>query len=85
MTSQLKYNLLQYVPRQLRELYQWLEVDFHPLKLSDRVATTLTWMKEQTREPELVQYVPHLQGIVIFRVLQQVRCDAANLGQIAIL
>ncbi|CAK8675557.1 unnamed protein product [Clavelina lepadiformis] len=68
----LKFNLLQYVPRQLRELYQWLEVDFHPLQLSERVSGTLQWIKEQTREPELVQYIPHLQGIVVSRVLQQV-------------
>ena len=68
----MKFNLLQYVPRQLRELYQWLEVDFHPLKLSERVSSTLQWITEQTREPELVQYIPHLQNIIISRVLQQV-------------
>uniref|UniRef100_F6R8V3 Eukaryotic translation initiation factor 3 subunit A n=1 Tax=Ciona intestinalis TaxID=7719 RepID=F6R8V3_CIOIN len=68
----LKFNLLQYVPRQIRELYQWLEVDFHPRKLYERVSCTLSWIKEQTREPELVQYIPYLQKIVVSKVLQQV-------------
>ena len=70
--SQVRFNLLQYVPRQLRELYQWLEKDFHPLRLTEKVASTLQWMKEQTREPELIQYIPQLQGVIISKVLQQV-------------
>jgi len=76
---QLKFNLLQYVPRQLRELYQWLEVDFHPLKLSERVSSVLQWIREQNREPELVHYIPYLQRIVVSRVLQQVVCLSNNL------
>nr|CAB3241609.1 eukaryotic translation initiation factor 3 subunit A [Phallusia mammillata] len=68
----LKYNLLQYCPQQLRDLYQWLEKDFHPLRLTGRVSGVLHWIKEQTREPELVQYIPYLENIVISRVLQQV-------------
>lgn len=29
--------MLQYVVPEVKELYNWLEVDFHPLKLSGRV------------------------------------------------
>lgn len=34
---QVRFNLLQYVVPDIKELYNWLEVDFHPLKLSGRV------------------------------------------------
>lgn len=33
----MRFNLLQYVVPEVKELYNWLEVDFHPLKLSGRV------------------------------------------------
>lgn len=29
--------MLQYIVPEVKELYNWLEVDFHPLKLSGRV------------------------------------------------
>lgn len=67
-----RHNILQYIPKQLRDLFQWLEVDFHPLRLSSRVATCFQWIREQTREPELAQYINALEGNVISRVLQQV-------------
>lgn len=67
-----RHNILQFIPKQLRDLFQWLEVDFHPLRLSSRVATCFQWIREQTREPELAQYITALEGNVISRVLQQV-------------
>lgn len=30
--------MLQYIVPEVKELYNWLEMDFHPLKLSGRVA-----------------------------------------------
>lgn len=68
----MKYNLLEYVPRQLKDLYKWLENDFHPLKLAELVSKSLNWINEQTKEPELRQYIEPLQAVVICRVLQQV-------------
>jgi len=35
--SQVRFNLLQYILPEVKELYNWLEMDFHPLKLSGRV------------------------------------------------
>lgn len=35
---QVRFNLLQYIVPEVKELYNWLEMDFHPLKLSGRVA-----------------------------------------------
>ena len=68
----MRYNLIEYVPRQLKELYEWLELKNHPLKMADRVSSVFEWMSEQTAEPELVNYIPHLRQVVIARVLQQV-------------
>lgn len=33
----MRFNLLQYIVPEVKELYNWLEVEFHPLKLCGRV------------------------------------------------
>ena len=71
----MKYDLLNYVPQQLKDLHEWLENTNHPLKMADRVTSVFEWMHQQTAEPELVNYIPHLRQVVITRVLQQV-CTA---------
>jgi len=68
----MKYDLLNYVPQQLKDLHEWLENTNHPLKMADRVTSVFEWMHQQTAEPELVNYIPHLRQVVITRVLQQV-------------
>ncbi|KAK7901404.1 hypothetical protein WMY93_018173 [Mugilogobius chulae] len=73
INDMVRFNLLQYVVPDVKDLYNWLEVDFHPLKLSGRVTKVLDWVREQTeKEPDLQQYVPHLQNNTILRLLQQV-------------
>lgn len=37
LVSQVRFNVLQHVVLEVKELYNWLEVDFHPLKLCSRV------------------------------------------------
>lgn len=64
-----KYSVIQYVFPELQNLYRWLEIDFHPLKLSDRVKPCIEFISNQ---PDLKQYVPALQDIIITRVLKQV-------------
>lgn len=44
---QVRFNLLQYVVPDVKELYNWLEVDFHPLKLSGRVTKVTKLLKEK--------------------------------------
>ena len=76
-TLQAKYNIVKNVHEELRGLYQWLEVDFHPLKLAERVAAPLKYIASNN---ELNQYVPALQDITTTRVLKQVcitRCPIA--------
>uniref|UniRef100_A0AAX7V7J3 Eukaryotic translation initiation factor 3 subunit A n=1 Tax=Astatotilapia calliptera TaxID=8154 RepID=A0AAX7V7J3_ASTCA len=73
INDMVRFNLLQYVVTDVKELYNWLEVDFHPLKLSGRVTKVLNWVRDQAeKEPDLQQYVPHLQSNTILRLLQQV-------------
>uniref|UniRef100_A0A8B9H1L1 Eukaryotic translation initiation factor 3 subunit A n=1 Tax=Astyanax mexicanus TaxID=7994 RepID=A0A8B9H1L1_ASTMX len=73
INDMVKFNLLQYVVPEVKELYSWLEVEFHPLKLCGRVTNTLNWVRDQgEKETDLQQYVPHLQNNTILRLLQQV-------------
>uniref|UniRef100_A0A667ZBW5 Eukaryotic translation initiation factor 3 subunit A n=1 Tax=Myripristis murdjan TaxID=586833 RepID=A0A667ZBW5_9TELE len=73
INDMVRFNLLQYIVPEVKELYNWLEVDFHPLKLSGRVTKVLNWVRDQAeKESDLQQYVPHLQNNTILRLLQQV-------------
>ncbi|KAM9847541.1 eukaryotic translation initiation factor 3 subunit A [Aulostomus maculatus] len=72
INDMVRFNLLQYVVPEVKELYNWLEVDFHPLKLSGRVTKVLDWVRDQAEESDLQHYVPHLQSNTILRLLQQV-------------
>ncbi|XP_072533485.1 eukaryotic translation initiation factor 3 subunit A isoform X2 [Salminus brasiliensis] len=73
MNDMVRFNLLQYIVPEVKELYSWLEVDFHPLKLCGRVTKVLNWVRDQAeKETDLQQYVPHLQNNTILRLLQQV-------------
>jgi len=73
INDMVRFNLLQYIVPDVKELYSWLEVEFHPLKLSGRVTKVLDWVKDQAeKESDLQQYVPNLQSNTILRLLQQV-------------
>ncbi|KAM6067110.1 eukaryotic translation initiation factor 3 subunit A isoform 3-T3 [Chlamydotis macqueenii] len=73
INDMVRFNVVQYVVPEVKELYNWLEVDFHPLKLCSRVSKVLNWVKDQAeKEPELQLYIPHLQNNTILRLLQQV-------------
>ncbi|KAM9808732.1 eukaryotic translation initiation factor 3 subunit A [Syngnathus typhle] len=73
INDMVRFNLLQYIVPEVKELHNWLEVDFHPLKLSGRVTKVLNWVRDQgEKESDLQQYVPHLQSNTILRLLQQV-------------
>lgn len=64
-----KYNIIQHVYPELQNLYQWLEVEFHPLKLASRVQSSLEFL---SKKEELAQYIPALQDITIMRVTKQI-------------
>lgn len=64
-----KYSVIQFVFPDLQNLYRWMEVEFHPLKLSHRISPSIEYINNQS---DLKQYVPALQDIIITRVLKQV-------------
>ena len=66
---QYKHNVIHHVHPELHSLYNWLEVEFHPLKLSDRIAAPLKFIGSRD---DLSQYVSALQNIVITRLIKQV-------------
>ncbi|XP_053548646.1 eukaryotic translation initiation factor 3 subunit A [Bombina bombina] len=73
INDMVRFNVLQHVVPEVKELYNWLEVEFHPLKLCTRVTKVLDWVKEQAeKEPDLQQYIHQLQSNTILRLLQQV-------------
>ncbi|XP_053305829.1 eukaryotic translation initiation factor 3 subunit A [Spea bombifrons] len=73
INDMVRFNVLQHVGPDVKELYNLLEVDFHPLKLCGRITKVLDWVREQSeKEPELQQYIPQLQNNTILRLLQQV-------------
>jgi len=55
-------------------MYQWLEVDFHPLKLASRVQTSLDFI---AKKDDLAPYIPALQDMTIMRVIKQVKLYSA--------
>lgn len=67
---QLYYNVLQLLPLELQQLYQYLEVDFDPLHLCEHVMPILEGLKEQE---QCTQYVKPLESIILVRLIKQVK------------
>lgn len=69
-----KYNVIQHVFPETRDLYKWLEVEFHPLKLSERVAKCLDFIEtsQESLNENYVQYVQAIKEIAVTRLLKQI-------------
>jgi translation initiation factor 3 subunit A len=65
---QVKYNIVQCVYPELQNLYQWIEVEFNPLKLASRVQSSLDFI---SKKDELVQYTSALQDVTVMRIVKQ--------------
>lgn len=65
---QVKHGSIQFAFPELQNLYQILEVDFHPLNLHKKVKPVIEFIE---KNDDLVQYVPQLEDIIITRVLKQ--------------
>lgn len=53
---------------EIRELYQILEVDFHPLSICKRISPILTQIGS---DPDMEKYVAPLQQVILTRLFQQ--------------
>ena len=61
-------GLLRRVRSEIRDLYQILEVDFHPLSICKKIAPIL---KEIGNDPEMEKYILPLQQVILTRLFQQ--------------
>ena len=66
---QIKLNVLEYAMPEIKNLYQWLEVDFNPLEMCKDVESVTNILSENE---ELSTYVKPLQDITIVKLLNQV-------------
>merc|ERR1719210_1051198 len=58
--------------QQMRDLYNWLEVDFHPLQLCEKVDTSLKALEQSEDAGVLGQYAQPLRDMTLIRLLKQV-------------
>ncbi|KAF9179162.1 eukaryotic translation initiation factor 3 subunit A [Haplosporangium sp. Z 767] len=64
----LSKNILRHVRPELRELYNILEVQFHPLSICKKIEPIMAKLAE---DPELVKYVKPLHKVILTRLFQQ--------------
>ena len=64
----LNKGLLSRVRPEIRELYNILEVDFHPLSICKKISPILTQI---AADPEMEKYVLPLQQVILTRLFQQ--------------
>ncbi|RZB39620.1 eukaryotic translation initiation factor 3 subunit A [Asbolus verrucosus] len=65
-----RVNVVNLASPQLQDLYNWLEVDFHPLLLCSRVHSVI--LSLQAEENSLQQYIPALQDVTLVRLVRQI-------------
>ncbi|RWS27047.1 Eukaryotic translation initiation factor 3 subunit A-like protein [Leptotrombidium deliense] len=67
-----RMGVLQHAYQPLQDLYNWLEVDFHPLKLCSRVQTVIEYIGSCENLPELKQYINALKDVTVIRLLKEI-------------
>ena len=77
----LNRNVLRRVRPELRDLYNILEVEFHPLSICKKIEPILGHI---AKDPEMVKYVKPLHSVVLTRLFQQLSqvYDSVKLSQI---
>ena len=67
----IKHGVLNFVHPELKDMYEWLEIEFHPLCLSSKMEESIQFV-EKLAQPEYSQYIPALRNVIVVRLLQQV-------------
>ena len=69
-----KYNVVQHVFPEVKDLHKWLEIEFHPLKLSERVTKCLDFIEnnKDLQNENYAQYIPALKEISVTRLVKQI-------------
>ena len=65
---QLKRGILKHVSAELKSLYQIIEKDFHPLRITSKLEPIFASLKNS---PETARYVEPLKNVVLSRLFQQ--------------
>lgn len=73
---QLNRHVLKRVSPELRQLYNILEVDFHPLSITSKIEPILASLE---KNPETARYVEPLKDVVLARLFQQLAQVYASL------
>lgn len=67
----MRFNVVNLATPQLQNLYNWLEVDFHPLLLCSRVHSVIQTLQSE-ENTVLQQYVQPLQDVTLVRLVRQI-------------
>jgi len=67
-----RFNVVAAASPEMQDLYNWLEVEFHPLVLCERVDLKLKDIDENEELASLKQYDKALRDITLIRLLKQV-------------
>jgi len=67
----IKQGVLNFVYPELKNMYEWLEVEFNPLSLSKKMEESIQFI-EKLSQPEYSQYMPALRDVTVVRLLQQI-------------
>jgi len=67
----IKHGVLNFVYPELKNMYEWLEVEFNPLKLSSKMEESIQFV-EKLSQPEYSQYMSALRDVTVVRLLQQI-------------
>jgi len=67
-----RFNVVTAASAEMQDLYNWLEVDFHPLNLCEKVDVKLKEIGESEELASLKQYDSALRDITLIRLLKQV-------------
>ncbi|KAJ8984994.1 hypothetical protein NQ317_016905 [Molorchus minor] len=66
-----RVNVINLASPQLQDLYNWLEVEFHPLLLCSRIHKVIQSLQAEENSP-LQQYIPALQDVTLVRLVRQI-------------
>ncbi|GIX77708.1 eukaryotic translation initiation factor 3 subunit A [Caerostris extrusa] len=67
-----RFGIIQYAPPQLQDLYRWLEIEFHPLKLCSRIQQSIDFLIKWEDYSELCQYISPIKEITIVRLVKEI-------------
>lgn len=69
-----RVNVINLASPQLQDLYNWLEVEFHPLLLCSRIQS-VTQAIQAEEGSMLQQYIPALQDVTLVRLVRNSHYD----------